>query len=326
MNVKYSLKVITIISIILITILFFFQRKEQLPIVTIANYGPHSSLEASIKGIKDELARHGFIDNKTIKYEITDVGFDPSLIPQMLAKQLAGKPKVIVVMTTPIAQFAKGSIKNIPLVFNVITDPIEAGLIKEPNKPDGNMTGCADKQDLKLLLEFARKLIPHAKKVGLLYSTSEANDGALVKMMQTATSELNMELLAIPIDQSRDIPIRMQNFRGKVDFIYVGTSGPIQPAIPVIAAESKKMGIPVFNSDEGYVVEGMSLASFGVDYYSMGRSAGKLVIAILNNVDVKKLTPIYPQIADHHGFISRRKATELGINIPEELSNIKIVE
>ncbi|GHT92775.1 hypothetical protein FACS1894122_07030 [Alphaproteobacteria bacterium] len=120
--------------------------------------------------------------------------------------------------------------------------------------------------------------------------------------------------------QARDIPIRMQKFRNKADFIYVGTSGPIQPALPTIASEAQKMGIPVFNSGDQAVRDGLVLASFGANYESVGRNAGKLVAKLLIGADIKTLAPIYPGSCDHQCFINKKLADKFGITIPKNAS------
>jgi putative ABC transport system substrate-binding protein len=298
-------------------------KKDNLPIVAIANYGPHPTLEASIDGLKKELAERGFVENKTIRYGIADVGFDHALIPQMISKLRSCNPRVMVVKSTPVAQFSKGKIHDIPLVYCDITDPVETGLLKIRTQSEENFTGSSDQEDLEPMLSFAKELFPNVQTVGILYSTSDSNDAAMVKMMKTATSRVGLSVLAIPVDQSRDIPICMQEFKGKADFIYVGTSGPIQPALPIIAAESQKMGIPVFNAGDQAVRDGLALASFGVNYESVGRNAGKLVAKLLDGADIKTLTPAYPTAEDHHRFINRKLAKKFGITIPV---NAEIVE
>lgn len=292
-------------------------------IVAIANYGPHSSLNAAIQGFKEEMEKAGFIENQTIDYEIADVGFDPSLIAQMLISLKAKNPKAMLVMTTPIAQAAKGKIQDIPLIYTVITDPVEAGLIKEKYTPEATITGSSEMQDLSAFLKFAQSILPNAKTIGLLYATAEANDLALVNMMKESAAAANMSLIAIPVEQARDVQTRMQEFRNKVDFIYVGTSGPIQPTLPVISAEARKMGIPVFNADSQAVKDGLALASFGVDYTTVGKNAAKLTAAILRGQKVSDLTPLYPAPEDHHALINKKIAAELKVTIP---SNVEVVE
>ncbi|MDF1684155.1 MAG: ABC transporter substrate-binding protein [Legionellaceae bacterium] len=316
---KIATLMMLMLSILMVSLMMLFPRenKTNLPLVAIANYGPHSSLEASIQGIKDELSNQGYIEHKTIRYEVTDVGFEPSLIPQMIMNLKSHHPSVFVVTTTPVAQYAKGTVKDIPLVYNVITDPVAAGLLNATNASQDNMTGSSDKQDMRLLFDFAKRILPHASNVGVLYSTAEANDMALVAMMKQAAKNSHMHVLAMPIDQARDISVSMQKFKHHVDFIYVGASGAIQPALPVIAAESKKMGIPVFNLNEEAVRLGLVLASFGVDYHRVGMNTGKLVARGLRGESVTNIQPVYPTIDDHHGFVSQKNAVSLGLILPE---------
>jgi putative ABC transport system substrate-binding protein len=308
---------ISIIIIIAITIFLNQQPTNHLPTIAIANYGPHSSLDATIKGIKTELARQ----DCQVNYDILDVGFDTSLIPQMIIKLKTKKPTIMVAMTTPVAQFAKNAVKDIPLVFADITDPVSAGLLKTEDQIDGNMTGASERQNLELLLAFAKEILPNATRVGILYSTAEANDITLVKMLEQAALASNMQVIAVPIDQPRDVHMRMQSFNNKVDFIYVGTSGPIQPTLPTIVAQADAMNIPIFNADSDAVKQHQVLASFGVDYEQVGINAGNIIASILK--DNKMLPPSYPNLKDHHAFISKVRAERYKVNIP---ANATILE
>lgn len=299
---------------------------SSLPKIAIANWGPHSSLEETIRGLKDELSLHGFKEGETISFEVSDVNFEPSLIMQMLSKLKNTHPKLLIVLGTPIAQVAKGTIQDIPIVFADVTDPVEAGLIKHHKDPSNNITGTSDKQDLKALLSFAKKLLPHSKKVGILYATGEANDLALVKMMKESAKSFDMEVIAIPVEHARDVPLRMQGFKDKVDFIYVGSSGPIQPSLPTIVSMAEQMHIPVFNLNAEEVKQHHAFASFGVSYYKVGKNTGALVNKILKGQRVQDIAPIYPQIEDHEGYISKKRAEKLGIELPSSIPGSIIVE
>jgi putative ABC transport system substrate-binding protein len=131
-----------------------------------------------------------------------------------------------------------------------------------------------------------------------------------------------MSLVAIPVDQMRDIQIRIQELKGKADLIYVGASG-LQSALAVISGEAAKMNIPVFNIEEQSVRDGLAMASFGVNYESVGRNTGKLVVKLLNGASVKDLAPIFPKIEDHKCYINKKLAKKFGVNIPK---NATVVE
>jgi putative ABC transport system substrate-binding protein len=293
------------------------EKKEDLPLVAIANYGPLKDLELSLEGLKAELRESGFRDGETVRISVVDIAFDHALIPQTIANLKNSNPKVMVVVSTPLAQFARGKILDIPLVFHAITDPVAAGLLKDRGMAGGNITGSSDKQNLEILLGFAKDILPEAKVIGLMCLSSDSNDAALLAMMEKAAPSFGLSVLSIAVDQLRDIPVRMQEFRDRVDFIYVGASG-LHAAMPSIAAAASKMHIPVLDSEEQSVRDGLALGSFGVNYESVGRNAGKLVVKILQGIAVADLPPIFPAAQDHRCFVNKKLANKFGIRIPDK--------
>lgn len=297
---------------------------KNIPLIAIANYGPHSSLQETIDGIKSELSRLGYIENENIRYEISDVNFETSLIIQMLSKLTASKPKLVVAISTPIAQAAKNMIKDIPVVYADVTDPIEAGLYNPDENT--NITGASDKQDLKLMLKFAKELLPEAKKVGILYSTGEANDLSLLNMLREDAKKFNIEVIAVPIEHTRDVISRMRAFKNNVDFIYTGSSGGIQASLPAIVNTAEAMKLPLFNFNDKEVISHNALASFGVTHTQVGTNTARIIHKIFNGEKPSEIEPVYPNIDDHSGFISAIRAKKIGLSIPKSLTNITIVE
>jgi putative ABC transport system substrate-binding protein len=297
-------------------------KSQDLDLVAIANYGPHSSLEESIKGLKEGLEAKGYIEGKNIRYEILDVNFDTSLIYQMVSKLKASKPKVLVTLSTPVTQSAKQMIKDVPIIFMDITDPVEAGILKEYDKPNGNVTGSSDLQDFDAIMKFAKSILADSdriKRIGVLYSTGEANDYALVKFMQKAAHDNNMELYAVPVESARDVQIRMHQFKNKVDIIYVGSSGAVQPSLPAIVSLAEKMNIPVLNMNSKEVKDNNVLLSFGVSFYKVGINASEQVVKILRGVSIRGIEPIYPKKEDHEAYLNLKRLKKIDLKIKDSL-------
>jgi putative ABC transport system substrate-binding protein len=318
---RNSIYIISAIAILFMTGLYriLVPESNKLPIVAIINYGPHSSLNEIIRGVKDGLYAKGFREGKTIEFMIEDANFDNSAIMRILNKVTSAKPKVIIAISTPIARAAKDNIKNIPIIFAGVTDPVEAGILTQYDKAEKNITGTSDKQDLGLVLKFAKKLSSQIQRVGLLYATGEANDIALVKLMKSAAEGAEMELVALSIETAHDIPDKMRQFNGNVDMIYVGASGPVQPSLPIIVTMAESMQIPVFNMNAEEVKESKVFASYGVSYYKVGIHAGELVSNVLRGAKIKDLDPIYPSIEDHDGFISAIRQNAISFQLPRFL-------
>lgn len=316
-----------ILAILFLTILLTFStnnKNNDLPLIAIANYGPHSSLQETIDGLKSELNRLGYVENKSIRYEIADVNFETSLIIQMLNKLKSNRPDVFVTLSTPVTQSAKHIIKNIPIIFADVTDPKEAGLVSD--NLNNNITGASDKQNLTLMLEFAKKLLPRAQTVGVLYSTGESNDLAMVNMLKKAASTIEMEVLAIPIEHTRDVVTRMRLFKNKVDFIYTGSSGAIQASLPAIVSLAESMKLPLFNFNAEEVILHNALASFGVSHRQVGTNAASIIDRIFHGEKASAIEIIHPKKDDHKGFISKKRASRIGLTIPDDLLEVTIVE
>lgn len=324
MSKLIKLLFITVISTVL---LLFISKKKQNPdikLIAIANYGPHTSLNQTIEGMKLGLKKLGYIEGKNINYEISDVNFDTSLIIQMLQKLRAQKPDVIITLSTPVSQTAKNIIKDVPLVFANVTDPIDAGLVNDHKNQ--NITGISDKQDISLVLKFAKNLMPNVKSVGLLYSTGEANDISLLNAMKEVTKQHNIELVAIPIEQARDVTSRMVMFRNSVDFIYTGPSGVVQTSLPAIVSSAESMNIAVINFNAEEVIENNVLASYGVSYNKLGINMANMVDKILQGEKPKDLNFVYPNLNDYEAYINKNRAQKINFIIPKNLTDTNIVE
>ncbi len=306
-------KNLIVISIFCALYLIFFKQTPSGSVIGIANFGPHSSLQNAIDGFKNEMENIGY--REKVSFETLDTNFDASLIGQMLTKLKASSPMAIVTLTTPVAQMAQNTIKNIPIVFSCITDPVSAGI---------KGAGVSDKPDLNAFLDFAKKILPSLKTVGILYAAGDANDAALLKMMTDAGMKNYIKVFPVSIDQTRDIPIRMQAFSGKVDFLYVGVGASIQPALPVIIAGANKMNIPIFNADSDAVKKHQVLGSFGVDYKKIGIRTAHLVDRVIKGE--KNILREDPAQKDHHGFLSKTQMKKFGIKDLQSTSDLTIVE
>ena len=314
---KKSLIVMTLtITLFVIINTNQFHQKKAMPFIAIANYGPHETLTATIDGFKKQMQVEGFTENVNIRYKTMDVSFQPTLIAQMIASLQSKKPDILVVLSTPVAQVAKGMVHDTPIVYASIADPVAIGILKTLHQAEKNITGCSDMQDLNAFLEFTKTLLPKAQHIGFLYSTSEANDEALLHTLKKHAKEFKMKVIAIPIDQERDIPVRIQALKNKADFIFTSHSGTIQPALPVIAAEAEKMHIPILNADCQAVRDGLALASHGVSFEQVGKKSGEIAARLLQGTPIDKITPQYLSKEDHKAVINQAIAKKYAIQIP----------
>lgn len=295
--------------------------------IGIANFGEHPQLNTAIQGFKDAMAAGGYEEGKDVVYSESHTNFDASLVPQMIAKLQAEGPVLMYTVTTPVSQIAKKALagSGIPIVFSAVTDPVAAKLVPSWEAGDEGMTGATDLQDVAAVMEFAKKLVPDAKRIGQPYNPGEANDVALLEKVQEAAPAAGFEVVAVGVDNVNDIQQRIASLAGKADVIYTPASNLLQPAIAAVSAAARQAGIPIINSDDGAVSDGVVPASFAVNYQQVGLNAGKIALQILDGTDPKSIPPMNPAYEDHSPRISKKAMAAFGLEIPEELADCNCI-
>lgn len=312
------------IAVILLVLLFSVNAAVAEPWkVGIANFGEHPVLTAVINGVKEGMAQNGYPEGSKVSYAQSHVNWDASLVPQMISKLQADKPKLIVAITTPVSQTAKNALAGtgIPLVFSTVTDPVAAKLTPSWEKGDVGISGVSDMQDMSAVLAFTRKLLPMAKTFGVPYNPGEDNDVALLKQIKSLAAASGFKVVEVGVDNTNDIPVRIQSLKGKADVIYVSGSNLLQSAAPAIAATAQQIGLPTISVNLDHVNEGLFMGAFAVDYHQVGVKTGIMAAQILNGSDPASIAPIRMRYDDHVPRINTKLVKQLGLSVPADLKD-----
>ncbi len=131
----------------------------------------HESLTETREGIIAELEKQGYEDGKDIIFDYQNAQGDRASL-QSISENLVKDNDLVIGITTQSSQAA-----NIdkPIIFSDVTDPISAKLVKSMKNPDGLVTGISNRQPLELLFTALQTVLPKAKTVGMMYTTSEIN-------------------------------------------------------------------------------------------------------------------------------------------------------
>lgn len=288
--------------------------------IGIGQFAEHGSLDNCREGFLQGLAEEGIIEgtNLTVLFENsqTDGGTASQIIDNFLAK----KVDLICAIATPIAQSAYSGAKKTetPVVYTAVTDPVMAELANADGTSVGNITGTSDKLPVRQQLEMIRKVLPDAKKIGILYTTSEVNSESTIAEYEASASEYGFEIVKGGVAASADIPLAADNLISKVDCLTNLTDNTVVSSLPMILDKAGKKKIPVFGSEVEQVKIGC-LASMGLDYVGLGKQTGKMAAQILKGE--KKASELNFEIIEQAAFYGNTKAAEnLGITLPEDLT------
>lgn len=294
-------------------------KKGESITIGIGQFAEHGSLDNCREGFLAGLKDAGFVEGENLKVLYENAQADGNIAGQIANNFVANKVDLICAIATPMAQSAFAAAKDgdIPVIFTAVTDPIKAELAKADKTPSGNITGTSDKLPVEKQLEMIRAILPEAKKIGIMYSTSEVNSISAIEEYKAVAANYGFEIVESGIATAADIPLAADNLLEKVDCINNLTDNTVVSSLPIILDKAAKKNIPVFGSEVEQVKIGC-LASMGLDYFDLGKQTGAMAAKVLKGE--KKASEIEFEIIEEFSFYGNTAvAANLGITLPQDL-------
>ncbi|WP_036729284.1 ABC transporter substrate-binding protein [Peptoniphilus mikwangii] len=280
--------------------------------IGIIKYVDHISLDAAKNGFIEELKKND-VDVEIIEKSANgDMSLTTTLAQEMLSK----KVDLIYAIATPAAQATKNVVRDIPVVFSAVTDPVGAGIVNSIESPDANITGVSDYVNPKMQIEEFLKIYPNIKTFGVIYNTSEQNSQVQVEKLESVLKEKNIFLVKVGINTVNDIPASIAFMSNNIDALFAITDNTVASAVPILSEQLLKNNIPSLSSEEGQVKSGL-LMSEGINYESQGAQAAKIAIRILNGEDIKNIPVEYNEI--NHKVVNEKTAKALKLDLNNEI-------
>jgi len=313
-----------LILILIVGVSFSFaqeKKAKKMIRIGVTQIVSHPALDGDAKGFEKALADAGFKEGVNVVYDRQNAQGDMANAQTIAQKFLDAKVDMVHSIATPTSQAVVKVIKNIPVVFSSVTDPVDAGLVPKdsaPGKNSGtNVTGVSDRWPVSLQFEMYTKFVPKAKKWGTIYNAGDANSMVHVKEMREAAKKLGVELIEAPISTSAETMQAAQSLAGKgVQAINITSDNTAVSAFEAIVKVCNEKKIPLFAGDVDSVPRG-AIAAYGLDYFLIGESAGKKATRILKGEKPGNI-PWGP--AEQFSLVVSEKAAKAqGIKIPPDL-------
>lgn len=292
------------------------QSGEKVYKIGVLQYADHPSLDNCRIGFEEGLKEAG------INYEIDSQSAkgDDATNTQIAQTFAAQKLDLVCGIATPSAQAAYNACydANIPVVFNAVSDPVGAKLAKSETEAMSGITGVSDKLPVDAQLKLIREMLPEAKKIGILYTTSEANSVSTIATYKETVANYGFELVEKGITNAAELPQAIDLLLTEVDCISNMTDNTVVNNLPILIEKATTKNIPVFGSEEEQVANGC-IASAGIDYIELGQKAGAIAARVLKGEDIAAIP--YETMTESKITINPRAAAKIGVEIPQSITD-----
>lgn len=294
------------------------ERVKEEKTVGILQFVSHPALNEIRRGVEDGLAKRGYVKDKNLKIVFQNGQADQSKLATMSQQLVQKKADALVGIATPAAQSLANVTQNIPIILGAVTDPVSAKLVDDMDHPGGNITGVSDKSPVNEQFKLAQELLPQAKTVGILYSSTEDNSKYQVAEAQKAAQKLGMKVKRYPVPSTNEISQTVQVMSGQVDFMFIPLDNTIANAMPAVVNEANKKKLPIIPSVDTMVEQG-GLATIGINQYDLGVKTGEMTADILDGKKKPADTPVYT-FKTGDVIINKEQAEKLNIDLPASVT------
>lgn len=280
--------------------------------VGIIQFAEHVALDRAREGFVEELKTLG-VD---ADFEVVNVQADMSLIPTTAKKFEGDGVDLIYAIATPAAQGAQSAVKDIPIIFNAVTDPESAELVASNENPGANVTGVSDYFSVETQLNKFLEIFPETKSIGILYSTGEVNSEAQIKEIKSFADKKGIEIVAQGLSSTNDVAQAINSLVPKIDAYFAIQDNLASSAATTISKVLMENKIPSLAGEEGPVENGMLLTD-GIDYNVLGREAAKIAKKIVDGEKASDIPVVF--LKDSTRVVNKNTAEALNISDRKDL-------
>ena len=289
-------------------------KKEVAPTEKIYKIGvsqivEHPALDDAKKGFQEAVKKSG------LKVEFDDKNANKDMSAQTIIMQQFNNDKkdLVFAISTPTAQAAMAQIDSkTPIVFASVSDPTGAGLVGKLN-----ITGTSGVPEIESNLKLIKEAFPNAKKIGVLYNTSEQNSVVQVKMLKELASKYGFEIISESSTNANEMVSALTKISKEIDVFYAIQDSTLVTYFKNLSEKMNEEKIPIVGSSIVFSDLG-GLMSQGTTDYQIGYRAGEMAVDILKNgkkpSDIKIEAVQKPTIS-----INKANMELLGITLPQSV-------
>ena len=292
---------------------------SDIPTVGVSQLVSHTSLNTIRDAFVEQMETLGYKDGETIKYDFTDASGQTSNLTSIMSQYQDEKVDAIVAIATPTAQAAAKVSDEIPVVFSAVSDPVGAGLVKDMDKPSGNITGTSDEVQIDQILDLAKEINPEVKTVGFLYNASEANSKANLEKAKKYCEENGLTLQEGTGSNLTELQSAASVLCEQVDILLAPNDNTVASGMAALSQIALDAGVPFYTGADSMVQDG-GFATVGIDYENLGKETANMVDEILKGKSPADI-PVKVFKDDLNIYVNQKVLDTLGITLPEDIQN-----
>ena len=314
----YSKTSITILMAILVPVGFMQtacteaeKNKLQLTIGLVTN---NRNGLRNIEGFRDKMTELGYGVGKNVTYMYDESPVKGTRLIDTLKQMVDANVDLIFTAGTPtgVAAHRITAGTKIPVIFGVIADPIAAGVLKDLNRPGGNMTGVKLAANQARRMQFLLEMIPGPKRILIPFNPEDTASSSAVRQIKKVSSGFGVEIVQRWAHNEQEVDELFRSIPENLNAIFLVPGTTVNIHLQKVLAVANRHKLPVSGPSLAQVQEG-ALISYGFNHYEAGKQAARLADQVLRGVNPGDL-PV--ETAEFFLAVNLKAAETIDLEVP----------
>ncbi len=292
-------------------------QKSAMPVIGFLSSRTSEQAGYVVAAFRKGLEEAGYVEGKNVTTEFRFADGQNDRLPELAADLVRRQVAVIVAGGT--SGPAKQATATIPIVFTTGNDPVEAGLVKRVNQPEGNITGATFFSGALIgkQLELLREIAPNTRHIGLLINPKSPAAELQTKDALTATLAVALQFDVFRASTQSELETPFASLaRLPNAALLVGVDPFFDSRPDQFATLAARYRVPTVYNLREFVVAG-GLMSYGASITDTYRQAGVYAGRILKGSKPSELPIQFPTRFEL--VINLKTAKALGLPVPPTL-------
>ncbi len=250
--------------------------------IGVCYFAEETGAETAFAGLLDGLRNFGYIEGENLTIARRQANGEINLIQPALEALEAGPSQVIVTLTTPVLVGALQVVKDKPIVFTHVIDPIAAGAGTSWDDQRANVTGIGSFPPMEATMDFFSETFPGDQKIATLYNAGEANSTKVVHKLRELCQARGIALTEKTVAATSELAQAAQALVAEEPTaIYVPGDNTVWQGLATVLQTAEAAKIPVIIDAPTEAETPGVLAAIGVGHYFAGKEAAGPLAEVL---------------------------------------------
>lgn len=272
------------------------------------------------KGFQDQLKESEQYD---FHFTVFDADQNKSELARIIDDLDASQYRLIYSFGTTVTETLKNKVKDVPIVFNIVSRPVKAGIIDTWEHSGNNVTGASNAVPMESAFSTLSNVM-YIGRLGFLYNPKEANSKIQRDELEELQGKFGYVMVDAPIKSVQTIPNVIQNLViEKVDAVLLPSDSLVKASADEIIPLLNKHEIPSIVTIPAMVRDNKAFLGLGPNYYDLGKLAAYKALSIIKGQKPSEIPS--NTLKRLHMTVNLTTAKDIGVNVPIQMLRISTV-